>query len=90
VDASARIEGADGVITVTNAGEWAPPEDGDFSAFFQGDMSATRTKGGFGLGLFIVSRLCQACDGGLTYRVSGGRTIAEARFRLRPTAPTLA
>jgi DNA-binding NarL/FixJ family response regulator/anti-sigma regulatory factor (Ser/Thr protein kinase) len=89
VEAVARIEGSDGVIVVTNAGEWSPPSD-DYSAFFQGDMSATRTKGGFGLGLFIVSRLCQACDGSLSYRASGGTTVAEARFRLRPNGPALA
>ena len=46
-------------------------------------MSGTRAAGGFGLGLFVTSRLCQACGGSLTIRAENGQTVAEARFRLR-------
>jgi DNA-binding NarL/FixJ family response regulator len=69
-------------LVVTDGGGWQPPNP-DFSAFFQEDMSATRSIGGFGLGLFVASRLCQACDGDLTIRAHEGRTRAEARFRVR-------
>jgi signal transduction histidine kinase len=72
-----------GVLTVTDGGGWAP-ESNEFVAFHQEDMSATRTQGGFGLGLFLASRLCEACEGSLTIRSIGGETVAEARVRLRP------
>jgi DNA-binding NarL/FixJ family response regulator len=74
----------DGVcaVVVKDGGGWSPPND-DFSAFFQEDMSATRTQGGFGLGLFLAARLCEACDGGLRIRAVDGATVAEATFRVR-------
>ena len=64
------------------AGGWAPSE-GEFNAFYQEDMSNTRTRNGFGLGLFVGARLCQAAQGSLTVKVIDGRTVAEARFRSR-------
>jgi DNA-binding NarL/FixJ family response regulator len=82
IEVRAYRHGLDGVIEVRDAGGWsAGPED--FSAFFQEDMSGTRPAGGFGLGLFVSSRLCQACGGSLTIVEVDGRTVAEARFRLR-------
>ena len=72
-----------GVLTVTDAGGWTPASN-EFVAFHQEDMSATRPLGGFGLGLFLASRLCEACEGSLTIRSIGGETVAEARVRLRP------
>jgi DNA-binding NarL/FixJ family response regulator len=82
VTVSASQGGDHGVLAVTDAGGWAPPDQA-FAAFFQEDMSATRSRGGLGLGLFLASRLCQACGGGLTIRAEGRQTVAEARFRLR-------
>jgi DNA-binding NarL/FixJ family response regulator len=79
IEVSARKDGATSILVVTDAGAWAPPSN-DFSAFYQGDMSNTRTRGGFGLGLFVASRLCQATGGDLWIRAADGRTIAEARF----------
>jgi DNA-binding NarL/FixJ family response regulator len=76
---SAR-EGCSGVLTVRDAGGWSASES-DFAAFSQRDMSHTRRRGGFGLGLFVASRLCQACGGSLTVTEQGGATVAEARFR---------
>jgi DNA-binding NarL/FixJ family response regulator len=81
IEVSVQKAGSGGVLVVTDGGGWAP-EGSDFDAFAQGDMSATRTRGGFGMGLFVVSRLCQACDGCLRIRAEGGRTIVEARFRM--------
>ncbi len=46
-------------------------------------MSETRARGGFGLGLFLASRLCQAAGGELTVEAVGGKTVADARFAIR-------
>jgi DNA-binding NarL/FixJ family response regulator/anti-sigma regulatory factor (Ser/Thr protein kinase) len=78
----ARREGPWAVLQVFDGGGWTPPNR-DFGAFFQEDMSSTRVQGGFGLGLFVASRLCQSCDGGVTVQAVDGQTVAEARFRLR-------
>jgi DNA-binding NarL/FixJ family response regulator len=82
IEVSAWKDDGYAVLSVEDAGGWMPPSQ-DFGAFYQGDMSATRTRSGFGLGLFVASRLCQSCEGDLSIRASGGRTRAEARFRLR-------
>jgi DNA-binding NarL/FixJ family response regulator len=82
IEASASKEGTTAMLTIVDGGGWAPPSN-DFSAFYQGDMSNTRTHGGFGLGLFVASRLCQATGGDLWIRAKDGRTIAEARFGSR-------
>ena len=63
-------ENGDAHLIVGDAGGWAArPEH--FQAFFQQDMSETRARGGFGLGLFLASRLCQAAGGELTVERSG-------------------
>jgi signal transduction histidine kinase len=82
VQVFASREGSHGVLRVTDRGGWSGPDEG-FAAFQQENMSSTRTRGGFGLGLFVASRLCQACDGDLVIRNHKGITVAEARFRLR-------
>jgi signal transduction histidine kinase len=82
IEVSGCLQRTEGVLTVRDAGGWTPP-DPEFSAFYQDDMSSTRSQGGFGLGLFLASRLCQACDGDLSVTAAGGRTVAEARFLLR-------
>jgi DNA-binding NarL/FixJ family response regulator len=82
IDVSGCRQGMEGVLEVSDAGGWTPP-DRQFTAFFQEDMSSTRAKSGLGLGLFLAARLCEACDGGLSIRAIGGRTVAEARFQLR-------
>jgi signal transduction histidine kinase len=82
IEISAHHSDGNAYVLVMDAGGWQPPNP-DFSAFFQEDMSATRSAGGFGLGLFVASRLCQACDGDLVIRKLEGRTVAEARFRIR-------
>ena len=79
---AASFDGAWAVLQVCDAGGWTAPNQ-DFGAFFQEDMSSTRAQSGFGLGLFVASRLCQSCDGDLTVQALDGQTVAEARFRLR-------
>jgi DNA-binding NarL/FixJ family response regulator/anti-sigma regulatory factor (Ser/Thr protein kinase) len=72
----------DAHLVVRDDGGWsASPEH--FQAFFQQDMSETRARGGFGLGLFLASRLCQAAGGELRVEAVGGKTVADARFAIR-------
>jgi DNA-binding NarL/FixJ family response regulator len=85
IEVSAYNRDGNTYLLVIDGGGWQPPNS-DFSAFFQEDMSATRSTGGFGLGLFVASRLCQACDGDLAIRAIEGRTVAEARFKIREDA----
>lgn len=84
VRVQAATEEGEAVLTVADGGSWTPPSQ-DFDAFFQEDMTATRSRGGFGLGLFVASRLCRACDGTLSVGEVEGTTRAEARFKLRGT-----
>ena len=74
-------DGADAVLAITDSGGWEPEAE-QFAAFLQGDMSTTRSQGGFGLGLFVASRLCQACNGTLAIHAVDGHTRAQARFPL--------
>src|SRR5437667_7149778 len=60
IEVTAREAGGYGVLTVRDEGGWSATDE-DYLPFFQEDMSETRSRGGFGLGLFISSRLCQAC-----------------------------
>lgn len=83
VRVTVRKEGGHGVLVVTDAGEWSPVEEG-FPPFQQEDMSATRSESGWGLGLFLASRLCRVHGGRLSIGNRDGSTVAEARFRLRP------
>jgi DNA-binding NarL/FixJ family response regulator/anti-sigma regulatory factor (Ser/Thr protein kinase) len=82
IEVFAAREAGMGVLTVADAGGWTPPM-ANFDAFFQADMTATRPRGGFGLGLFVASRLCQSCEGDLAVTAVDGKTRAEARFRLK-------
>jgi DNA-binding NarL/FixJ family response regulator/anti-sigma regulatory factor (Ser/Thr protein kinase) len=82
VEVRAWRQAGDGIITISDGGDWGLEEE-DFTAFSQADMSATRSHRGFGLGLFVASRLCAACSGRLSIRPVNGRTVAEARFPLR-------
>jgi DNA-binding NarL/FixJ family response regulator len=79
IEVTTKLDGSIALLTVTDAGGWAPPSN-DFAAFYQADMSNTRTRTGFGLGLFVASRLCQATGGDLWIRSTNGVTVAEARF----------
>jgi signal transduction histidine kinase len=81
VSLTARREGRDGVVRVGDAGDFEP-EPRLFEPFVQGDMSTQRTRGGMGLGLFVAARLSELGGGRLEIRREGGRTVAEARFRL--------
>jgi DNA-binding NarL/FixJ family response regulator len=82
VEVTTYRQGRDAFLSVSDGGGWSPSSS-EFGAFVQGDMSNTRPQTGFGLGLFMASRLCQACDGALIIREQSGTTIAEARFRMR-------
>lgn len=68
-------------LQVTDAGDANLAPD-LFEAFAQGDMSATRERGGLGLGLFIAYRLAEADGGRLTLRRKDGLTVAEVVYDL--------
>lgn len=80
IEVTARLENGEGILQVRDAGGWTASA-AHFSPFSQGDMSETRTRNGFGLGLYVAHRLCQACHGRLEVRAVEGVTVAEARFR---------
>jgi two-component system, NarL family, response regulator LiaR len=70
-----------GVIEVRDRGDFVPDPD-LFAPFVQADMSMKRERGGLGLGLFVVTRLCELNGGRLDLRREGAETVAEARFGL--------
>ena len=82
IEVTARKNQGVATLVISDLGGWSPPVP-DFSAFYQSDMSATRPRGGMGLGLFMASRLCQAAGGDLVIRALNGRTVAQARFGSR-------
>jgi DNA-binding NarL/FixJ family response regulator len=81
VTVRAYRQGTEGVVEVRDAGDFQP-DPSLFDPFVQEDMSASRSQGGLGLGLFVASRLCQASGGRLDLRRLDDRTVAEARFGL--------
>lgn len=79
----------DGVVEVSvgDRGPGIPTEvrEDVFDLFVQGEPFATRTRGGLGIGLYVVRRLCDAMGAGVELRDrSGGGT--EAIVRLRPAS----
>lgn len=67
---SARPEGKDLVITVTDSGPGIPEADLPqiFDPFYRPDSARTRETGGTGLGLSIVKTCVEACGGSVTCR----------------------
>jgi signal transduction histidine kinase/DNA-binding response OmpR family regulator len=65
VEVTARSDGEDAVITVTDRGEGIPPAflPHVFESFRQADSSTTRRHGGLGLGLSIVKQIAVAHGG---------------------------
>ena len=85
-DPGVREPGAEGRRAAGDrSGRLEGPADG-FAAFYQEDMSATRPKGGFGLGLFVASRLCQACEGDLSIHNRNGFTVGRGTRTVRSTS----
>lgn len=74
-------EAGSGLIEVSDAGGFEP-DPRLFGPFVQGDMSTSRIRGGFGLGLFVAARLCELGGGRLDLHRQGHRTVALARFKL--------
>jgi DNA-binding NarL/FixJ family response regulator/anti-sigma regulatory factor (Ser/Thr protein kinase) len=81
VEVRAYREGNEGVVRVTDTGDFQPDER-LLRPFVQADMSSRRERGGLGLGLFVASRLCEVGGGRLDLRREDDRTVAEARFLL--------
>ncbi len=81
------------VITVADEGPGMDPEDAEhvFERFYRSDPSRSRTHGGAGLGLSIVSAIVTAHGGTVVAngRVGSGTTFT-VRLPLTPPAPELA
>ncbi len=83
VKASVHKEGQWAVLTVEDDGPGIPEESRDrvFQPFTRLDDSRTRSTGGYGLGLSIVSRIVYWFGG--TIRVDRSETLGGARFIMR-------
>jgi signal transduction histidine kinase len=90
VDVFARGRGDRVDISIIDHGEGVPAEQRDriFERFTQMEGSATRTRGGTGLGLNIVRGLTEAMNGnvGLHETVGGGATFTISLPRTLPSA----
>jgi signal transduction histidine kinase len=90
VDVFAQARGDRVDISIIDHGEGVPAEQRDriFERFTQMEGSATRTRGGTGLGLNIVRGLTEAMNGnvGLHETVGGGATFTISLPRTLPSA----
>ena len=90
VEVFARGRGDRVDISIIDHGEGVPAEQRDriFERFTQMEGSATRTRGGTGLGLNIVRGLTEAMNGnvGLHETVGGGATFTISLPRTLPSA----
>jgi two-component system OmpR family sensor kinase len=75
------------VLEVADAGPGVPAEEADriFERFYRTDRSRTRSQGGVGLGLAIVSSLVVAYGGAVGYRARpGGGSVFRVVLPLAP------
>lgn len=79
-------------ITIRDFGPGIPPDQISrlLEPFQQGDASATRERGGLGLGLFAAHRSVRVCGGTLRLdrRDDGPGTVATVRIPLQVAAPS--
>ncbi len=82
-------DGNDVVLEVVDAGSGIPPEalDRIFERFGRGDTARTRTTGGVGLGLSIVTAIAKAHGGTCTVASRPGRTVLALRLPAFRPAP---
>ncbi len=80
---TARRDGTNCIILVTDLGPGVPPEHLDriFDAFYRTDPDRARNTGGAGLGLAIVKTCIEACGGTATARNRESRGL-EVRLTL--------
>jgi signal transduction histidine kinase len=83
--------GSDVVVRVRNRGPEISPELSEvlLEPFTQADPSATRTREGAGLGLYVVRRLVEVHGGKLALHTSDGEIVAEINLpaQLVPDTP---
>ncbi len=86
VDIVLRRDGTDLVVSVSDTGPGVPADHRDrvFEAFTQVDQTATRTKGGTGLGLPVSRKLAELMGGSLTLEAG---TTTGSTFVLRLPQP---
>jgi signal transduction histidine kinase len=91
IELSARTDGDEVVVTVSDDGPGIPPDDIDriFSRFSRTDPARSRASGGFGLGLAIVKAVVVAHGGSVAARSTVGQgSVFE--IRLPAAAPSAA
>jgi CheY-like chemotaxis protein/anti-sigma regulatory factor (Ser/Thr protein kinase) len=81
---SARVEGAEVVLSVKDRGMGIPPEKIPqmFELFAQGDRTLARSEGGLGIGLTVVKKLVEMHGGSVTATSEGGGRGSEFTVRL--------
>jgi PAS domain S-box-containing protein len=89
---TAKRDGDDVVITVSDNGIGIPPERlGDiFDMFMQVDLSAERSQGGLGIGLTLVKRLVEMHGGAVEAKSAGEGQGSEFVVRLPTMSETQA
>ncbi len=90
IDVTLRVEGADAVVEVVDAGPGISVEQQRtvFERFARGDSSRSRATGSSGLGLAIVQALVDAHHGSIDLQSEPGRTAFTVRLPLWQTAST--
>ncbi len=78
------------IIEVSDDGNGIPPEQHEdiFSRFTQGDSSATRRRGGTGIGLSLARSLARWHGGDLVYDADAQRTTFRLTLPAPPESPT--
>jgi two-component system CheB/CheR fusion protein len=84
VTLTARREGDEAIVRVTDTGVGMPPDmlERAFDLFAQADQSADRTQGGLGIGLTLVRRLVAMHNGTVTAASAGPGQGSEFTVRL--------
>jgi signal transduction histidine kinase/ActR/RegA family two-component response regulator len=84
VEVATRIDGDDGVVTVSDNGMGIPPHllERVFDLFAQGERTLDRSEGGLGIGLTLARRIVALHGGSVVARSEGAGKGAEFEMRL--------
>ncbi|NGZ76506.1 sensor histidine kinase [Saccharibacillus alkalitolerans] len=82
VDIACRAENGEAIVSVTNYGDFIPPEEQPhlFEMFYTGDRARTQQSGSTGLGLFIAKNIVERHQGRISVQSDAIRTEFEVRL----------